>query len=152
MQKYDFKNIEKEILKFWNDKKIYQKQSKNKGNTKKKKFYFLQGPPYTSGSFHIAHAWNNVLKDIAIKYKKMQGFDVWDQAGWDMHGLPTANAAMKELKLKDKEAIEKYGVEKFVNQCRKTSVKYLGKMEDDMRISGVWMDLDNAYKPIIMNL
>ena len=44
----------------------------------------------------------------------MQGFNVWDRAGYDMHGLPTENAVQKKLGIRDKLEIEKYGVEKFI--------------------------------------
>ena len=75
----DFKEIEEQVLGFWKEKKIYEKV-KNK-NKKGKKFYFLQGPPYTSGKLHIGQAWNNSMKDIALRYKRMKGFNVWDRAG-----------------------------------------------------------------------
>ena len=71
---YDFNRIEKEVLDFWEKNNIYQTlKEKNKG---KKKFFFIQGPPYTSGRIHMGHAWNNSLKDIALRYKRMQGFDI----------------------------------------------------------------------------
>ena len=73
----DFHKTEEEILKFWKKKKIYEKLKKR--NKKGKPFYFLQGPPYTNGKMHIGHAWNNALKDIALRYKRMKGFDVWDR-------------------------------------------------------------------------
>ena len=95
------KEVEEEILKYWEANDIYEKvKAKNKD---KEKFYFLQGPPYTSGRLHIAHAWNNSAKDLVMRYKRMRGFDVWDRAGYDMHGLPTENAVMKKLGLKTKE-------------------------------------------------
>jgi len=142
----DFKQIEREILKFWEDKKIYEKvKKKNKG---KKKFYFLQGPPYTSGKIHIGQAWNNSLKDMILRYKRMKGFDVWDRGGYDMHGLPTENAVQKKLKLKTKEEIEKIGVDKFVKECINFSNEYAGYMSEDLWKIGVWLDHKNAYKPI----
>lgn len=144
MNKYTPLKLEKEIQTFWKKNKIYEKQSRGKG----KPFYFLQGPPYTSGYFHIGSILNNILKDMVLKYKKIRGFDVWDRAGWDMHGLPTANATMKELKLKNKDDIEEYGIEKFVKACKKTATKYLHKMEDDLLRTAIWMDLKNAYMPI----
>ena len=56
---YVFKDVEPKILKFWDEKKIYKKaKDKNKGKTK---YYFLDGPPYTSGKVHIGTAWNNAL-------------------------------------------------------------------------------------------
>ncbi|MEM2970498.1 MAG: class I tRNA ligase family protein, partial [Candidatus Bathyarchaeia archaeon] len=55
-----------EILEFWKKNKIYEKRKAK--NKKGKKFYFLQGPPYTSGKLHIGHAWNNSMKDIILRY------------------------------------------------------------------------------------
>jgi isoleucyl-tRNA synthetase len=143
---YDFKKTEEDVLKFWEDKKLYDKSAKkNKG---KKKFYFLDGPPYTSGRLHIGHAWNNTLKDIALRYKRMAGFDVWDRAGYDMHGLPTENAVQKKLGLKVKDDISKFGVEKFVKECIDFSSTNALQMDKDLWRLGVWMDYKNAYWPI----
>ena len=105
---YDFKEIEKNVLKLWNDKQIHSKLKKR--NSKGKPFYFLQGPPYTSGKIHIGTAWNNCLKDQIMRYKRMQGFDVWDRNGFDMHGLPIEHKVQAKLNLKYKEDIEKYYV------------------------------------------
>ncbi|MDP3026173.1 MAG: isoleucine--tRNA ligase, partial [Nanoarchaeota archaeon] len=142
----DFKEIEEEILKFWEQKKIYEKSKKK--NVKGKKFYFLQGPPYTSGKLHIGHAWNNSLKDVVLRYKRMNNFNVWDRAGYDMHGLPTENAVQKKLEIGDKLGIEKYGVEKFIKECIKFSSENAKQMDKDLLRMGIWMDFENAYLPI----
>ncbi|MBI2670369.1 isoleucine--tRNA ligase [Candidatus Woesearchaeota archaeon] len=143
---YDFKKVEEEVLKFWKEKKIYDKVKKK--NKKGKRFYFLQGPPYTSGRLHIGHAWNNSLKDVVLRYKRMRGFNVWDRAGYDMHGLPTENAVQKKLGIKDKLGIEEYGVEKFIKECIKFSSENAKLMDKDLERLGVWMDFENAYWPI----
>jgi isoleucyl-tRNA synthetase len=142
----DFKQIEEDILKFWDKNNIYEKSKKK--NEKGKKFYFLQGPPYTSGKIHIGHAWNNALKDIAMRYKRLNGFNVWDRAGYDMHGLPTENAVQKKLKLKTKEEIIEKGMDKFVKECMNFSLTHAKFMNDDLKRFGIWMDFDNAYMPI----
>lgn len=142
----DFHKVEEDILKFWEKKKIYEKVKKK--NAKGKPFYFLQGPPYTSGKLHIGQAWNSSLKDMALRYKRMQGFDVWDRGGYDMHGLPTENAVQKKLKLKTKEDILKYGMGKFVKECFKFSIEHAGYMSEDLWKMGVWLDHKNAYFPI----
>ncbi|MFA4953094.1 MAG: isoleucine--tRNA ligase [Candidatus Pacearchaeota archaeon] len=143
---YNFKETEEEVLKYWEQKNIYEKLKKK--NSKGKNFYFLQGPPYTSGRLHIGHAWNNSLKDVVLRYKRMQGFNIWDRAGYDMHGLPTENAVQKKLGIKDKLEIEKYGVEKFVKECIKFSSENAKIMDNDLERLGIWMDFKNAYWPI----
>ncbi len=147
MEKYAPLEIEKEILLFWQKNKIYQRQ-KAKGK-KGPKFYWLCGPPYTSGKFHVGHFWNYAsLKDPLFRYKRMNGFDVWDRGGWDMHGLPTSKKVMAKLGLSTKEDIEKFGVDKFVNACEKFSVETMNKMTEDYVRWGVWYDHKNAYQPI----
>ena len=142
----DFKKIEEEAVKFWKDNKIYEKSKKK--NSKGKKFYFLQGPPYTSGKLHIGHAWNNNMKDLAMRFFRLKGFNVWDRAGYDMHGLPTENKVQKELNLEDKKAIIDYGLAKFSEKCMDFSMKNAKIMNEDLRRFGIWIDFDNAYLPV----
>ena len=140
---YDHKQVEEDILKFWKEKKIFEKVRKK--NSKGKKFYFLQGPPYTSGRIHIGTAWNNCIKDLFMRFFRMQGFNVWDRGGYDTHGLPTENAVQKKLGLKYKEEIEKIGVEKFIKECRKFAEDGAKVMSEDLKKLGVWMDFDDPY-------
>jgi len=143
---YDFKEVEAQVLKFWEDNDIYKKTKEK--NKKGKPFYFLQGPPYTSGKIHMGQAWNNSMKDVALRYKRMKGFDVWDRAGYDMHGLPTARKVMAKHKMVHKEDIEKFGVADFINECIKFSSEKAELMSKDLWRLGVWMDYKNAYLPI----
>ena len=146
MANYDALAIEEEIIAFWKKNKIYEKsKKKNKG---KKSYYFLDGPPYTSGKVHVGTAWGKAMKDLVLRYKRMKGFDVWDRAGYDMHGLPTAHKIQEKYKLKDKEDIVKFGVSKFIRECESFSINNMKVMNEDFSRIGVWMDFDNAYQTI----
>jgi len=146
IQNYDAVNQEPQILEFWKKHSIYEKaKEKNKG---KQKFYFLDGPPYTSGKVHLGTAWNKALKDCVLRYKRMQGFDVWDRAGYDMHGLPTEQAVEKNLGLKHKDEIPRYGIANFVNACREFAISNMLSMNNDFKRIGVWMDFENAYQSV----
>ncbi len=142
---HDALKIEPEIMAFWEKNRIYQKA---KENAKGEKFYFLDGPPYTSGKVHIGTAWNKALKDMVLRFKRMNGFRVWDRAGYDMQGLPTEHKVEEKFGIKHKEEIPKFGVEKFVKECRKLSMENLVLMNADFKRLGVWMDFENAYKSI----
>lgn len=145
-KKYNALAIELEILKFWEIHKTHEKISaKNKG---KEKFYFLDGPPYTSGVIHLGTAWNKTLKDSILRYKRMQGFDVWDRAGYDMHGMPTELKVQSKLGLKHKDDIVNLGIGKFVTECKDFCITNLKQMNKDFIRLGVWMDFDNAYQSI----
>lgn len=143
---YNFKEIEQEVLAYWADNQTYQKiKKKNHGH---KKFYFLQGPPYTSGRLHLGQTWNHTLKDMILRFKRMNGFDVWDRGGYDMHGLPTENKVQKNFDLHTKKDILAFGLDKFSHECQKFSEGNAIVMSDDLWKTGVWLNNDNAYMPI----
>lgn len=144
--KYDPAEVEKHVLHHWNKNKIYELSKKK--NAKGEKFYFLQGPPYTSGRLHMGHAWNHSLKDLALRYKRMKGFDVLDRAGYDMHGLPTEHKVMEKHKLETKEDIEKFGYDKFAKECFNFSTEMAKLMDKDLQRMGVWLDYSDPYYPV----
>jgi len=146
MASYNFKEVEAEILKYWEDNNIY-KNIKKKGHGKEK-FYWLQGPPYTSGKIHFGTAWNHSLKDEILRYKRMKGFDVWDRGGYDMHGLPTESKVQKKFDLHTKHDIVDFGIEKFSHECFKFAEEGAAAMSQDMWTMGIWLNNDNAYMPI----
>jgi isoleucyl-tRNA synthetase len=143
---YDPKTSEPAILKFWEREQVYDKAKQQ--NAGRKKFYFLDGPPYTSGAVHIGTAWNKAMKDLVCRYKRMQGFDVWDRAGYDMHGLPTENKIRAKHKLSLRKDIEAFGVEKYNKECEEFAVDMMHQMNKTFERLGVWLDFDRAYIPI----
>ncbi len=145
-QPYKPLEIEPKIQQFWLDNKIYNKiKKKNKNN---EKFYYLDGPPYTSGRIHIGHAWGKALRDSIMRYLRAKGLDVFDRPGFDMHGLPTENKVAQKLNLTHKEDIENYGLKKFNNSCLQFCQQSMKEMITDFKRLGVWMNWSNPYLPI----
>ena len=140
---YSPAELEKRIESFWSRADIYGKvKAAGKG---KQKFYFNDGPPYATGQIHPGTAWNKCLKDAVCRYKRLRGFNVRAQPGFDTHGLPIEVKVEQELKFKSKKDIEKYGVEKFIDKCKAFATQYVGVMGSQFRSIGVWMDWDNPY-------
>ena len=75
----------------------------------------------------------------------MQGFRVDRKAGWDTHGLPVEITVEKELGLKDKGDVVKYGVAKFNQKCRDSVFTFLKDWDHITERIGYWLDLDDAY-------
>ncbi len=144
--RYNAPELEPQIMTFWEKQDTYAALQKMR--SKGKEFYFLDGPPYTSGRVHIGTAWNKSLKDMVLRYKRMQGFNVWDRAGYDMHGLPTEHATEKKLGIKGKKGIQHIGVKKFIDECKTLCVENMKVMNKDFQRLGAWMDFDNAYQTI----
>ena len=146
-QKFTPVSLEETVLKFWEDNDLYRKtKDYRKG---KEKFYFCDGPPYTTGSIHLGTAWNKLLKDFFLRYRRMRGYDVYDRAGYDMHGLPIEVAIEKKLGIQTKKDIEeKFGVERFIEECRAFAIKNLNKMTEQFKRLAVWMDWEDPYMTI----
>lgn len=143
---YNPSEVEKEILEFWEKNKIYQKiKEKNKTKTT---FYYLDGPPYTTGKIHVGHAWGKALRDCLCRYKRMAGYNVLDTPGFDMHGLPIEVKVEEKLNLKGKEDIVKYGMEKFIKTCEQFALENMEPMIKDFKRVGVWLDWDKPYMSI----
>ncbi|MDR3282477.1 MAG: isoleucine--tRNA ligase [Candidatus Methanoplasma sp.] len=143
---YDAPKIEKEIQEFWRSEHAYEttKELRSKGE----KFYFLDGPPYTTGSIHLGTAMNKTVKDIMIRYWRMKGYNVRDQPGFDMHGLPIEVQVEKKIGVHSKKEIEEIGIDKFVDTCKKFANELRISMTEQFKQLGVWMDWDNPYQTL----
>lgn len=135
---------EKEIFEFWEKKNVY---STIKEKEKDKEVWrFIDGPPYTTGSIHPGTAWNKILKDYLIKYKRMRGYKVTDTPGYDTHGLPIEVQMEKELGIDNKQEIYDYGVDKFIKNCKEFAEKNLSVMNEQFKSLGCnFWDWDNPY-------
>ncbi len=139
--------LEEEILRFWKEHRVYEKVTKLVED--RPVFQFLDGPPYTTGAIHLGTAWNKIMKDLVLRYRRMSGFRVVDTPGFDMHGLPIEVHVEKQLRLKTKQDIEdKIGVDKFVKSCEDFALSNLDKMTEQFVRLGVWMDWESPYKTI----
>lgn len=128
---------EPEILKYWENEKIYEKSLEGK----ELEFILHDGPPYANGDIHIGHALNKILKDIILKYKRLRGYKAPYVPGWDTHGLPIELQVTKKLgsKLKDMSELE------IRNKCKDHALKFVNKQKKDFKRLGVLGEWDNPY-------
>ncbi len=141
---FNFIKNEEQILQYWKEMNILEKtKALNKNN---KSFYFLDGPPYSSGYLHPGQIWVKSIKDIYIRFRRLQGFNVHDKAGYDVHGLPIENKVEKTLELKSKKDIEiKIGVENFTNYCKEYVTSLIPSMTKDFIRFGASLDFEKPY-------
>src|SRR6266571_2590792 len=91
---------------------------------------------------------NKTIKDAIVRYRRMRGFRVRDQPGYDMHGLPIEVQVEKTLGITNKKEIEDLGIAKFIDTCRTFSLDLLRKMTEQFQSLGVWLDWDRPYMTI----
>ncbi|HRP50988.1 MAG TPA: class I tRNA ligase family protein [Candidatus Dojkabacteria bacterium] len=142
--KQNFPELEGEITKFWKENKIFEKSVENR--SAKNSYIFYDGPPFITGTPHYGSLLPSIAKDVIPRYQTMRGKRVERVWGWDCHGLPIENKVEKKLGIKNRREIEKYGIDRFIDECynytRETSAEwkwYIDKI-------GRWVDMDNAYR------
>lgn len=88
----DYIAIEKKWRKIWEEAGLH---SFNKANADKK-YYVLEMFSYPSGAnLHLGHWYNYGPTDSFARFKRMQGYEVFQPMGFDAFGLPAENYAIK---------------------------------------------------------
>lgn len=141
--KFDLSDVNKEILKKWQDGDVFHKSLEiREGHPS---FVFYEGPPSANGMPGIHHVIARSIKDIFCRYKTMKGYLVRRKAGWDTHGLPVELGVEKALGITKEDIGKKISVDEYNASCRKEVMKYTREWTDLTQKMGYWVDLDNPY-------
>jgi isoleucyl-tRNA synthetase len=132
---------EHEVLKFWEENGIFQKlREQNRG---KPKWNFLDGPITANNPMGVHHAWGRTYKDAYQRYFAMTGHELRYQNGFDCQGLWVEVEVEKQLNLGSKTAIEQYGIDKFVNECKRRVLRFAARQTEQSIRLGYWTDWDD---------
>lgn len=96
-------------------------------------------PPFTSGDFHMGHVLSYAYFDIAARYKRLRGFNVYYPQGWDCQGFPT------EVKVEAKYG-RKLKPEEFRAKCVEWTDEFIARMRQQMISMGFSPDWRYEYK------
>ncbi len=92
MDKFPFKDVDPKWQRIWEEKGEHHPDF----DSPKPKLYCLVMFNYPSGDkLHIGHCWNYWAADIWARYKKMNGYTIFEPMGFDAFGLPAENFAVK---------------------------------------------------------
>jgi methionyl-tRNA synthetase len=90
-------------------------------------FYLTTAIDYTNGSPHIGHAYEKVLADVLVRYRRLRGDEAYFLTGVDQHGQKVQQTAEKEGV--HPATFVKRTTKKFINLWEKLDVKYDGWAE-----------------------
>jgi isoleucyl-tRNA synthetase len=141
--KFDLPDINRKVLKRWEERDIFRKSLDIREGCPS--FIFYEGPPSANGMPGIHHVIARSIKDIFCRYKTMKGFRVERKAGWDTHGLPVELGVEKALGITKEDIGRTISVAGYNAACRKDVMKFTGEWEELTRQMGYWVDMNNPY-------
>ncbi len=142
-QKFNLSEINKEVLKKWDENDVFAKSMTEREGCPS--FVFFEGPPSANGMPGIHHVMARSIKDIFCRYKTMKGFQVKRKAGWDTHGLPVELGVEKAMGITKEDIGKTISVAEYNAACRKDVMKFTKEWTDLTHQMGYWVDLDNPY-------
>ena len=132
---------EHSVLRFWEQQQTFQKlRQKNAGA---KRWSFLDGPITANNPMGVHHAWGRTYKDTYQRFFAMTGHELRYQNGFDCQGLWVEVEVEKELGLGTKTAVAEYGIDKFVNECKRRVLRFAARQTEQSVRLGYWMDWDD---------
>jgi isoleucyl-tRNA synthetase len=127
------------MLEFWERIELYRRMRRERAGCER--YVLHDGPPYANGDIHIGHAVNKVLKDMIVKSRGLNGFDVPYVPGWDCHGLPIEHQVEKRIGKAGRDV----DPTAFRKACREYAAEQIERQRADFQRLGVLGDWDNPY-------
>ncbi|MBR4271220.1 MAG: class I tRNA ligase family protein, partial [Bacteroidales bacterium] len=142
-KQFNLSDINKEMLKLWQDEDTFGQSLKTReGNPA---FIFYEGPPSANGRPGIHHVLARTIKDSVLRYKTAKGFLVNRKAGWDTHGLPVELGVEKALGITKENIGKTISVEDYNKACRKAVMQFTEEWQDITEKIGYWVDMEHPY-------
>ncbi len=132
---FDPHDVEAKWYRYWLDCGYFRAEDKSE----RKPFSIVIPPPNVTGILHMGHALNNVLQDVIVRYKRMQGYNTLWMPGMDHAGIATQNVVEQQLA---KEGLTRHdlGREKFIERIWEWKEKYGGAIMRQLRSLGCSCD------------
>ena len=122
--------MEEEILRFWKSRQILDWPVLTQADQPGGKSYFCYEDPVSlSAKTDAAELFDQVRKDVLLRYKAMQGFSVIRRGVGHGHGIPIELIIEQQLGLSRKSQIEGFGVAAFNELCRSLVFEHLAEKE-----------------------
>ncbi|HWC27571.1 MAG TPA: class I tRNA ligase family protein, partial [Solirubrobacteraceae bacterium] len=141
-----FPQLEERVLERWRERDVFRESLRRRAGAQP--WIFWEGPPTANGPPGVHHVLSRVFKDIFPRFRTMRGYYVERRGGWDTHGLPVEIAVERQLGIKTKEEIERYGIAEFNQRCRESVFAFLEQWNALTERIGFWLDLEHAYRTL----
>ena len=150
--RYEPAGVEERWQQTWEAEGLYNADP----DPSRESFAIAHPPPNVTGDLHLGHALQLSLADTIVRTRRMQGYNVLFQPGYDHAGISTQNAVEKHLATEGKTR-QDLGREAFEERVWEWLREYGGKIMFQFRRIGASLDyrrerftMDEAYVRSVM--
>jgi isoleucyl-tRNA synthetase len=140
----DYVQLEHDVQRFWDDNGVLSKYLKRNQDAAER-WSFIDGPITANNPMGVHHAWGRSYKDLYNRFWTMRGRKLRYQQGFDCQGLWIEVEVEKEKGFTSKKDIERYGIDRFVEDCKERVQRFAAIMTRQSLRLGYWMDWDDSY-------
>lgn len=148
---YEPKEHEEEIYRRWERSGLFNPDALP-GAESREPFSIVMAPPNITGHIHVGHALENVISDIIIRRKRMEGYKPLFLPGKDHAGIAGQYAVEKELK-KEGKTRHTLGREQFLERVWEYMREIGSNIDQELKQLGISVDwsrqrftMDEAYQ------
>jgi valyl-tRNA synthetase len=132
---YRPEGVETRWQRTWEDEGVYAAEP----DSERESYVYAFPPPNVTGELHMGHALQVSLGDLLMRLKRMQGYNILFQTGYDHAGISTQAAVEKQL-TREGTSRQELGREAFEERVWAWLREYGGKIMSQFRRLGASMD------------
>jgi valyl-tRNA synthetase len=135
-KQYDPHEAQKRWLQFWDERGYFH----SRPDAARQPFTIVIPPPNVTGALHLGHALNNILQDVLIRWRRMQGFNALWMPGTDHAGIATQAVVERRLREEEGKTRHDLGREQLVKRIWEWKDQYEARILRQLRELGCSCD------------
>ena len=136
--------LEREVIERWRERDTVARYLA-RNDESERRYSFIDGPITANNPMGVHHAWGRTYKDLYQRYHTMLGEKQRYQNGFDCQGLWIEVEVERQLGFNNKQQIEEYGIDRFVQLCKERVDTFAALITSQSQRLGMWMDWDHSY-------
>ncbi len=158
-QPYDPGRIEQRWYAFWVERGVFRPRAESRSGERPpgKPFVVSIPPPNVTGSLTMGHLLGESVRDVVLRWQRMEGRETLYVPGMDHAGIATQNVVEKKLR-EDKRSRHDLGREAFLREVWAWKEQYGGLILQQLRRFGISADwarerftLDEGYSRAVLH-
>ena len=139
-KQYDPHEAQKRWLGLWQERGYFH----SRPDQSRRPYCIVIPPPNVTGALHLGHALNNILQDVLIRWRRMQGFNALWMPGTDHAGIATQAVVERRIREEEGKTRHDLGRDALVGRIWQWKDQYEARILRQLRELGCSCDWERT--------